>query len=53
MSPRLSSHVSAPDRIGANRRSVSEMAPTKMYKPYVEIDPVSALASRELAPYSD
>lgn len=36
-----------------NSSNVNETAPTKMYKPYVEILPVSALASRVLDPYSD
>jgi hypothetical protein len=40
-------------RRGANSRSVRVIAPTKIYSPYVEIDPVSALASRVLDPYRD
>ena len=57
-SPRLlradeSESTCVPPSSGANSSSVSDTAPTKMYSPYVLIDPVSALASRVLDPYSD
>ena len=45
--------MSADTSAGANRNSVNAMAPTKIYSPYELIDPVSADANRELAPYSD
>lgn len=42
-----------PASIGTNRSRVIAITPTKMYSPYADTLPVSALASRVLDPYRD